>query len=126
MESKLEEFYKAETPLKDVCSYFGKKESAISSKAIELGLTSKYPKKNSNWSLCVAMLSEEDKDLLIEKLSSEFNIKGHRQRDSRYLTFDSKSSVILDDLILTFFQSDIDIVQKKILNHRGASDAKLS
>lgn len=80
---------------------------------------------NSNWSLCVAMLSEEDKDLLIEKLYSEFNIQGHRQTDARYLLFDSKSSELLDDLILTLLPNDIDVIQKKIMKHRGAAYAKL-
>ena len=102
------------------------KISQLSDLGIVLYFLDDGSRSNSNWSLCVAMLSEEDKDLLIEKLSNEFNIKGHRQSDIRYLTFDSKSSEILDDLILAFFQRDIDIVQKKIINHRGAAYAKLS
>ena len=76
---------------------------------------------HSNWELCVAMLSAIDKSWLLEKLSRQYGIHGHILKDERYVLFDSVSSNRVDDLILEFLPSNIDVVQKKIMKYRGAA-----
>ncbi len=47
MESQLALFYEKHTPMKEMCEWFHKKPCAISSKAMSMGLTQKYPKSNA-------------------------------------------------------------------------------
>lgn len=78
---------------------------------------------SSNWNLCVAMLSEEDKKFFIEKCK-ELGFNCWVIKDTRYIIFDSNSSRKLDKEIISIF-GEIDIVHKKILDKyitKGAKD----
>ena len=74
---------------------------------------------NYSWELCVAMLTEEEKQLFLKLCKERFDINGKvRLYDNRYISFDTKSSRKIDDIILSIFPKDMDIIQKKIVNHR--------
>lgn len=72
-----------------------------------------------SWELCVAMLTEEEKQLFLKLCKERFDIDGKvRVYDNRYISFDTISSQKIDDVILSIFPKDMDIIQKKIINHR--------
>lgn len=74
---------------------------------------------DSNWELCVAMLSQEEKEYFLDICKDRLNINGYIQNcDNRYITFDAVSSRQIDDIILNVLPHDLDIVTKKIYNHR--------
>lgn len=73
---------------------------------------------NSNWELCVASLSEREKELFIQLCKERFKINGYLEKDIRYIRFDSVSSLKIDDIILSIFDKNMDIIQKKIIKHR--------
>jgi hypothetical protein len=75
---------------------------------------------SSQWSLCVAMLTEEDKQFFVEKCK-KLNYNCHILKDNRYISFDSVSSRQIDKKMIEIF-GDIDIIKKKILNNNLAKD----
>lgn len=74
---------------------------------------------DSNWELCVAMLTQEEKEYFLDICKDRFDINGHIQNyDNRYITFDAVSSRKIDDIILNVLPHNLDIITKKIYNHR--------
>lgn len=69
---------------------------------------------DSNWTICVANLNNEEKQVFIKKCES-FNLNCWILKDIRYVNFDSISSRKIDKEIMNIF-GDIDITRKKILN----------
>lgn len=71
---------------------------------------------SSNWDLCVAGLTIEDKQELIEYLR-KFGFNGSlHNTDDRYLKLDADSSRRLDKIMLDKIPNDIDIIKDKIIN----------
>ena len=70
-----------------------------------------------NWRLCVAALSEEEKEATIEKLN-DFGVSSHLCKDTRYLFINAESSRKIDEVILRNIPNDLDVIQYKILNKR--------
>ena len=74
---------------------------------------------DSNWELCVAMLTQEEKKYFLDICKDRFDINGYIQNyDNRYITFDAVSSRKIDDIILNVLPHNLDIITKKIYNHR--------
>lgn len=74
---------------------------------------------NSNWQLCFASFSQNEKELFINLCKENFDLNGHiLNKDNRYMIFDAPSSRKIDDFILEIFPKDMDIIQKKIIRHR--------
>lgn len=73
--------------------------------------------KDRNWNLCVAEWSNEEIDALIDRCKKEFDIELHKQKDIRYLYFTSKSSKIMDEIILNNIPNNLDIIKKKIFKN---------
>lgn len=73
---------------------------------------------DSNWQLCFATFNNEEKNLFINLCQERLGLNGWVQKDERYMVFDSPSSRRIDDLMLSIFSEDMDIIQKKIIKHR--------
>lgn len=74
---------------------------------------------NSQWELCVAMLSQKEKELFINECETKFNLTAYMTNcDNRYIKFNALSSRKIDDIILSTLPNDLDIIRKKIFNHR--------
>ena len=70
----------------------------------------------SNWSLCVARFSEEEKNCAIEIINKAFGLSAYIQNsDKRYLNFTSNDSRKLDEIIKRNIPNNLDIVKYKIL-----------
>ena len=69
----------------------------------------------SNWSICIASFSEEEKLYAIKSLKNKFNLDSYiLESDNRYLNFRAKESRILDDIVLGLIPNNLDIVEYKI------------
>lgn len=79
---------------------------------------------NSNWQICVASFSEEDKDLFINVCKDKFKLNANLlNNDSRYILFDADSSRQIDRIILENIPNNLDVVQYKIINKQITSPA---
>lgn len=86
---------------------------------LSLYLLDDASRSDCNWLLCVAMLSGEEKDLFVKLCQERFGIRCYVQnKDKRYIRFDAVSSRKIDDIILSIFPHNLDIIQKKIYKHR--------
>lgn len=72
---------------------------------------------DSNWELCFATFNKEEKDLFINLCRERLNLNGWTMKDERYMIFDTSSSKKIDELMLSIFSEDMDIIQKKIIKH---------
>ena len=61
---------------------------------------------------------KKKKKLFIQLCKEKFKINGYLEKDIRYIRFDSVSSLKIDDIILSIFDKNMDIIQKKIIKHR--------
>lgn len=71
---------------------------------------------SSNWQICLAEWTQEEKDLYLKRLSEEYDIHGKMLKDVRYACFDSISSKKIDTMILQNVDNSLDIIKKKIFN----------
>ena len=71
-------------------------------------------REDSNWVVCVAEFSDEDKHLFVNKMKEKFNLSCHITKDDRYILFDSHATKKLDDMILKIVPNDLDIVKYKL------------
>ena len=71
------------------------------------------------WSLCVASLSNNEKELLINKMNELFNINGYLNKDIRYMSFRVPCSKIIDNIILKNIPNELDIIKYKILGGKS-------
>ena len=71
---------------------------------------------NSNWYVCVAAFTQEEKNLYVNVCKSNFGLNCKTIKDDRYIEFDAPSSRKIDDIILSNIPNDLDIVQYKIIN----------
>lgn len=71
-----------------------------------------------NWIICLAEMSQKDKELYINRMNELFNIKSHILKDERYVILDKPSSNIMNDMILKNIPNDIDIIKDKIIKKR--------
>lgn len=69
----------------------------------------------SNWSICIASFSEEEKKHVIKTLKSKFSLNSYiLESDNRYLNFRARESRILDNIVLGIMPNDLDIIEYKI------------
>ena len=71
------------------------------------------------WDLCLAEYSQEEIDKYIDICKSRFNLNCHQKKDKRYITFDSKSSRKLDEIIMSNLPNDLDVIKKKITENNN-------
>lgn len=71
---------------------------------------------NSNWQVCVAAFTDEEKELYILTCRERLSLDCHALKDNRYIEFTAQSSRAIDDIILSILPSDMDIVKYKIIN----------
>lgn len=69
------------------------------------------------WELCLAEYTQQEIDAYILICKEKFNLKCWQAKDKRYIKFDANSSRLLDSLIIKIMPSNLDIVQKKVLNN---------
>lgn len=69
----------------------------------------------SNWQICIAEMTEEERAYFISVCADVFELDGHMQKDSRYIMFTSASSIDIDNMILQSLPNDLDIIQRKIM-----------
>lgn len=72
---------------------------------------------NSNWMVCVADFSKEEKDEFINICRNKLNLSCRYQKDDRYLLFDSISTNKLDEIILDNIPNNLDIIKYKLLEN---------
>jgi hypothetical protein len=70
----------------------------------------------SNWQLCVAEYTQEEKDLYIDVCKNKFGLEAKLMKDDRYMQFAADSSRQIDSMILNNIPNELDIVQQKIIN----------
>jgi hypothetical protein len=70
----------------------------------------------SNWQLCVAEYTQEEKDLYIDVCKNKFGLEAKLMKDDRYMQFTADSSRQTDSMILNNIPNDLDIVHQKIIN----------
>lgn len=73
--------------------------------------------RGTNWELCVAAWSNEEKNSFLSLMSNKFNINCHITSDPRYILFNSESSRKIDSMILKYVPNNLDIILKKIINN---------
>ena len=72
---------------------------------------------DSNWTLCVASFTQEEKEFFINYIKEKFNLIGYVTTfDNRYIKLTSDSSRDLDNIILKNIPNELDIVKYKIIN----------
>lgn len=77
----------------------------------------------TNWIICVASFTDEEKRLFIEICSEKFNLIGKPLKDTNYISFTSDSSKKIDSMILEVIPNDLDIVKDKIISkNRGNNE----
>ena len=69
----------------------------------------------SNWELCVASFTNEEKLRYIEVCKAKFDIEPYITSDVRYMKFRAEDSRKIDKMILQNIPNDLDIVKYKIL-----------
>lgn len=72
---------------------------------------------HSNWVVCVADFTSEEKELYINKCHNDLGLDCYIEKDDRYIQFDAASSRKIDNLILTYLPNDLDIVKYKITDN---------
>lgn len=70
------------------------------------------------WELCLAMFSDEEKEYFLNECKKKFDINGRIMTDNRYVGFDSKSSLKIDEIILRNIPNELDIIKKKIYKYK--------
>ena len=75
----------------------------------------------SRWTVCVASFSTENKILYVN-VCRRLGFNARILTDDRYIGFDSISSRKIDNVIIKYIPSTIDIVKNKILNNVTATD----
>lgn len=92
----------------------------IISKLNELGLCLHLlddgNRNRSNWQLCIAEYTQEEKDLYINVCKNRFGLDVKLMKDVRYMQFTADSSRQIDAMILNNIPNELDIVQQKIIN----------
>lgn len=78
----------------------------------------------SNWSVCVASFTEEEKQSYINKCSHDLSLNCYKLKDDRYIEFDANSSRMIDDIILSNIPNDLDIIKYKITDKYICKPAK--
>lgn len=73
---------------------------------------------SSNWELCIAKFTQEDKLFFINYCKDKFLLNCWLEKDDRYITFDANSSRTLDEIILRNIPNELDIIHKKILDKK--------
>lgn len=71
----------------------------------------------SNWSVCVAAFSEEEKHAYIDICGKRFGLKPYICSDARYINFKADDSRRIDRMILNNIPNELDIVKYKILEN---------
>lgn len=71
---------------------------------------------HSNWYICVAAFTQEEKELYINICKERFGLFCKPMNDERYMEFDAQSSRKIDDMILSNVPNDLDIVRYKIID----------
>lgn len=70
------------------------------------------------WELCVASYTENEKELMLDKLFAMGFPSAHlSNHDPRYLRFNAEDSRGLDKIILTEIPNDLDIIKYKIIKN---------
>lgn len=70
----------------------------------------------TNWVLCVASFTDDEKQLFIDMCNERFDLIGKLQKDVNYITFTSDSSKRIDSIILGIIPNELDIVKDKIMS----------
>lgn len=78
----------------------------------------------SNWSVCIASFTKEEKEAYISICKDRLSLICYMQKDSRYIEFDADSSRRIDSMILETLPNDMDIVKYKIIDKDICSPAK--
>lgn len=77
----------------------------------------------TNWIICVASFTDEEKRLFIEVCGEKFSLVGKSLKDTDYISFTSDSSRKIDSMILEVIPNDLDIVKDKIISkNRGDNE----
>ena len=72
----------------------------------------------TNWKLCMADYTCEEKNYFIKIVKEKFNLNCHMLKDDRYILFSAESSRIIDGIILNNIPNDLDIVKTKIVENK--------
>lgn len=80
---------------------------------------------SSNWELCIANFSSENKELFINVMKDKFDLDAYVCKyDNRYMKFTANSSRKLDSIILKNIPNDLDIINYKIINNKISKEQK--
>lgn len=75
----------------------------------------------SNWELCVASFTDEEKLKYVEVCKTKFGIEPYITSDVRYMKFRAEDSRRIDKMILQNIPNELDIVKYKILLNKHIS-----
>lgn len=104
-------------PIRDMTK--SEKLKTIDKLGLSLLLLDDGNRSGSNWNLCFASFTQEEKELFINLCKENFDLDGHiLNKDDRYMSFDAPSSRRIDEFMLEIFPKDMDVIQKKIIKHR--------
>ena len=71
---------------------------------------------SSNWQICLAEYTDDEKSLYIDICNQKFGLDAKIIKDERYVQFTADSSRLIDSIILKNIPNELDIVQQKIIN----------
>ena len=79
----------------------------------------------SNWQICVADFTQEEKEYTVKHLMTEFDLECYiTNSDDRYINFRATSTRVLDKMILENIPNELDIIQYKIINNDKICNAQ--
>lgn len=76
---------------------------------------------SSNWTVCVARFTEEEKEYAIKILKEKFNIRAELKKDVRYMYINATDTRVIDEAILNNIPSELDVVKYKITENKSIS-----
>ena len=76
-------------------------------------------RKPSGWEICLAEWTDDEVQQYLNICQNKFGIIGKRRKDKRYVSFNTKDSKTIDNIILSTIPNDLDIIKYKILNKQS-------
>lgn len=76
-------------------------------------------RKSSGWEICLAEWTDDEVQQYLNVCQNKFGIIGKRRKDKRYVSFNTKDSKTIDNIILSIIPNDLDIIKYKILNKQS-------